>query len=100
MNKLSLKQLYEIGATSVIECMIHDCEQFNIKGDLRFSGIVLFSPTRLSVNFEHFNCYTNKWISAFVPLPLQKETNELLFNNILQEIESIEELKPFIKYCY
>lgn len=93
---LNIDELYEIGANSIVECILSDCEFYGIETvdyeNIRLSRVIIDDENSMLVEFEVWN--GKEWEDANIPYPFYKIENEELFLEVLEEIENISELKP------
>ena len=50
----------------------------------------------MTIGFDIWN--SKQWEDSNVPYPFYRSENEELFLEVLEEIENISELKPFVEY--
>ena len=97
---LNIDELYEIGASSIIKCIENDCDYYNLKiidnESVRLRVIVLDEKDSMTIGFDIWN--SKQWEDSNVPYPFYRGENEELFLEVLEEIENISELKPFVEY--
>lgn len=97
---LNIDELYEIGAHSIVECILCDCDYYNLKiidnESVRLRDIVLDEKDSMTICFDIWN--GKQWEDSNVPYPFYRSENEELFLEVLEEIENISELKPFVEY--
>lgn len=97
---LNIDELYEIGAHSIIKCIENDCDYYNLKiidnESVRLRNIVLDEKDSMTIGFDIWN--SKQWEDSNVPYPFYRSENEELFLEVLEEIENISELKPFVEY--
>lgn len=97
---LNLGQLYKFGANSIVECIKNDCDFYNIEiadnESIMLSGVIIYNENSMLIDFEVWD--GNEWKNAEIPYPFYKKENEELFLDVMEEVESISELKDFIEY--
>lgn len=69
---------------------------FNDNESVRLRNIVLDEKDSMTIGFDIWN--SKQWEDSNVPYPFYRSENEELFLEVLEEIENISELKPFVEY--
>lgn len=97
-NGLNLYELRKLGAIAIEECIIKDCEFYNLDivddESVRLSTIT-YDENDMVISFEIWN--GSEWKDADIPYPFYKTENEELFLAVIEEITNIVELKDFVQ---
>ena len=97
---LNLNELYQVGAHSIIESIKNDCSFYNIEieknENIRFTGVIIYDKNSMLVDFDVWN--GKEWQDAKIPYAFNKEENEELFLDIIEEAKNITELKDFVEH--